>query len=817
MKNLVQDVKYAMRMLAKWPGFTILAVSTLALGIGANTAIFSVVNAVLLRSLPFADVDKLVMVWSQEHKEGVERRPVSYPDFLDWQKRAGSFERMAAVSSAEELTLTGGEEAQRVGAEYISAEYFATLGAQPALGRAFRPEENETPGSHPITVISHKLWQERFAGAADVLGKSIGLNDASYTIIGVMPAGFRGMSDRADLWLPFMMVGRAFPAPPSYTHDRRVRWHAVIASLRPGRTIEQARLEVSALARQLAAAYPDTNKNFDAMLVPMKDAWVGEYRQSLIVLFAAVGFLLLAACANLANLFLSKVAERRREITIRAAVGASRARLLQQLLTEGTVLALAGGAAGVLLAYWSLDLLTTLIPLELPSFVRINLDGRVLGITLAMSALCGVLFAVAPAWNASRMDLAGAMREGRGGGAPQRRRAARFFAVAQAALAVVLLVGAGLMAASLRKLADVDTGFRSEGVVTARVHVGGARYESEDGLRQLVNAMDTRLAAAAGMDSVGLVQSDLPPRGGFYYWNVLTDSARGAEQAARVARHNVSPGFFRTLEMPIVRVRGFTERDTAGAPLVAVVSESAAQRLWPGENPIGRRVRRENIRGQESEWLTVIGVVRDVKYRGRLRRGEADADLYLALYQMPVRDPRHIGIVARGRGEAAVAAALRTEMKSLDAALPLYAVEMMSERLGKEAGQMRFTAVLMACFGAIALLVAVLGIYGVQAHAVVQRTHEFGIRMALGAERSSVLLLALGEGGRMTGLGLALGTVGAAWLTRFMSTLLYGVAPNDPFVFFAALGILGAAAFAAIAVPAMRATRVDPLVALRYE
>ncbi|MFQ5696603.1 MAG: ABC transporter permease, partial [Terriglobia bacterium] len=504
------------------------------------------VNAVLLRSLPFREPERLVVLWESVRKEGA-RQPLSYPDFEDWRRQNRVFEQIAAGSGAESLTMTGRGTAQQVGAEYVTENFFAVLGIAPLLGRVFLPEENSPGGHHRVAVLSYEIWQRRFGADPGVINQVLVLNEISYTVIGVMPPGFRGESDRADLWLPFRSMALGFPVGDFVT-DRQVRWHVGVGRLKPGVTLTQAQADLEGIARQLEAAYPDTNTGVGVWLQPMTEAWVGEFRAALLALLSAVGFVLLIACSNVANLQLGRARARRKELAVCAALGASRARLIRQLLTDSLLLAILGGLAGGLLAAWLTSALLAFSPIAFPSFVRVTLDWRVLSFASALSVLSGVLSGFLPAWTTTRADLASLLNEGRQTATREHRRLGASLVVAELALAVVLLVGAGLMIRSLLGLQQTDLGFDGRNLLTLRLHTGAQKYERPEAVVSLSEELLTRLAVLPGVASVALVQADLPPGGGYYGWPAELQGRplTSPDAAIRLNQHRVSPGFFAT-------------------------------------------------------------------------------------------------------------------------------------------------------------------------------------------------------------------------------------------------------------------------------
>lgn len=807
METFLKDLRYAARQLRKTPGFTAVAVLTLGLGIGANAAIFSAVNAVLLRPLPFKDPERLVLLSETVVREGVERRPLSYPDFMDWRDRNRVFESMAGFDQVS-LTLAG-EEPERVSGEMVSAEYFALLGAAPALGRLFLPEEDRVPGTHSVAILSYDLWRRRFGSDPDVVGRMVEVNDRHVNVIGIMPEGFAGLTDEAAMWLPMMLADLAGRADD--LTDRGARWMPAIARLKPGVTLERAQAEMTAIARALEESYPADNAKRGALVLSLGREMFGNMRPALLILFSAVVFLLLMCCANLANLMLARAAQRSREMALRSALGAGRRRLAGQLLTESLLLAGAGGLLGLTLAFWGMDLLVALSPVELPSFARVGVDVRVLGFAVVLTLLTGVLFGLTPALAVTRPDLRSVLNEGGRSSTEGRssRRTANALVTAQVALALVLLVGAGLMLRSLQRLRAVDPGFTAEDLVAFRVDLPPGDYPPEEAAAFAIRLVE-RLGDVAGVTRVA-VASDTPLEGSISARMGTVESAEG-EREFRFYHHSVSPGFFATLGVPLLAGRDFTTAEAAGAPVV-IVGEELAHRFWAGGNPLSKRIRIGDAAGP---WSTVVGVVGEVRHRalaGNPAMLPSDPDLYRPLSQNP---PQSLSVTLQTQLQPErLLPALRHEVRQVDPDLPLYGIESLSDRLARETALSRFSAALLAAFACLALVLAALGIYGVLAYTVTQRVQEMGLRMALGARSGQILRDVVGRGLTLALAGIGLGLAGAFAVTRLLRTLLYDVSASDPATFLSVSLVLTAVALLASYIPARRATRVDPLVALR--
>jgi putative ABC transport system permease protein len=811
MRNLWQDLRYGARMLLKKPLFTLVAILTLALGIGANTAIFTVINAALLRPLPYEDAERLVVVATTMRRDTVEVRSASYPDFVDWRSQNTVFERLAARTSAS-FTLTGGANPERVNGELASADYFPLLRAHAALGRTFLPEEDRAPDTHRVALVSSALWRRRFGGSPALIGQTIQLNDGNYTVVGIMPDGFRGVSDQAEIWLPMMMVSSV--RPTDYLRQRDQRWLSTVGRLKPGVTLAQAQTEMDAITRRIEQTYPDTNRNRGARVTLLHERFFGGLQLMLWILLGAVVCVLLVACANVANLLLQRAAGRAPEMAVRLALGATPRRLIRQLLTESLLLALIGGALGVLLALWSVDFLIKLSPVTFPSFVHLTLDARVLGFSLLISVSTGALFGLAPALQAARPALNETLKAGgrNASGGLGRNRLLGSLVVSEIALALALLIGAGLMLRSLQRLQAVDPGFNSERLLTMWVSLPLQRYR-RDQLAAFSQQLRERLQALPGAQSVALA-SDLPLSGSTSAGPIELEGqpATSGSGEIRMYRHRVSPGFFSTLGIPLVKGRDFTAGDHAQAPGVVVISEAMARRYWPNESPIGKRLRET---GPEDQWLSIIGVVGEVKYRGLPQNPNADPDVYFPMLQAPVRD---LNLAVRaGVDPDSLVAAVRGVLKNLDPDLPAYGVTTMAQEVANHTAQSRFSAWLLGVFGALALILAGVGIYSVMAYAVEQRAREIGVRVALGASAGAVLKMVIGQGMKLALLGVALGLGAALALTQLMKRLLFGVAAADPLTYGSIALLLTLVALFACWIPARRATKVDPIIALRCE
>jgi putative ABC transport system permease protein len=810
METLMQDLRYGFRSLLKSKGFTLVAVAALALGIGANSAIFSVVNAVLLRPLPFASPEQLLSVQGRNERDGSLFDEHSYPNFADLRDQSQSFAHVAAYNSTTAF-ITGGDEPERVRGILASADLFPLLGVQPALGRAFTREEDK-PGTQRTVVISYGLWQRRFGGDPKIVGREIPLGSAPSLVLGVMPQNFKYPlgGETYDFWMP---LSNATPAGD--LSGRGSVFLPVVARLKEGVTIAQAQAEADTIASRLAMQYPATNTAQGYALKPMHENLVGDLRPALLVLLGAVGCVLLIACVNVANLLLARAAGRQREMSIRTALGASRWRIVRQLLTESLLLALLGGALGLLIAMWGVDLLLAASPADLPRQSEIALDGRAIAFTVAMTLVTGFIFGLAPALRASKTDLNDALKDGgrgsgEGGGRNKLRGA---LVVAEVAMSLVLLMGAGLLVQSFLRLLNVSPGFNPERVMTLDLVMGRKTYP--DAARQTVFLQNLlqRASALPGVEAVGTV-NPLPLNGNFdaYTFELpgRAPAAPGAEPAAD--RRIVSSDYFRAMSIPVRKGRFFSERDAADAPAVVVINETFARRFFADTEPLGQRIAFTDA--PNAPVREVVGVVADVRHAGL--DAPAGLEYYVPYAQSPVA---RVTLVARTTSSdpASIVPALRGLIREADKDLPLWNVRTMNSLLSESVARHRFNTTLLGLFALVALLLASLGIYGVMSYSVTQRTHEIGVRLALGAQPADVLKMVLRQGMALVALGIALGLVCSYALTRSMTSLLYGVSATDPSTFALISLVLLVVAFAANYIPARRATKVDPMVALRYE
>lgn len=797
-------------MLLKRPGFTALAVLALALGIGANTAIFSVVNTVLLHPLPYKEADRLVRVWESSPQKGFDTIPMPPADFADFQEENTVFEQMAYSRDAQYI-LTGMGEPEAIRGYRFSANFFDLMGVAPSLGRTFTAEEDR-PGANNVVVLSHKLWQRRFGGSPDVLGQSIILSGEHYTIIGVMPAVFQH-PQTVEMWTPIALDS-------TLMNSRSATILRVMARLKPGATIKQAQTELAAIARRLEEQYPNTNAGKSIKLEFLRDSYTGDIALPLKVLMLAVIFVLLIACANVANLLLARSATRQREIAVRVALGASRSRLVRQFLTESLLLSIIGGALGLLLSLWGMGFLVGLFPnnianLSIPLVETIPIDGKVLGFTLLISVFTGVIFGLAPALQSSKFSLNDTLKEagkssmtsGRG------RRFRDLLVVVEMALALVLLIGAGLLIKSFLQLQQGDLGFDPKNVLSAQVILPKYKYPDPENRRAFVHDVIARLESLPGAQSVGA--TNFLPLTGFWGSTTFTIEgqpapAPGEEPAAddRVATEN----YFRAMAISLVRGREFTEADKDGAPKVVIINETLARRFFPNQDPVGKRL---NLgEADKPDMWEIVGVVRDVKSFGLSE--ETHLDIYRPYDQL---SSSLIAFTIRTASDpAGLAAAVREEVWSVDKDQPFFSKVLPMEQLASDSITLRrVSMLLLGAFATLAFILAVMGIYGVMSYSVTQRTQEIGIRMALGASRRDVFKLIIGHGMLLAAIGAGAGLLAAFAITRLMASLLFGVSATDPITFAAIPVVLAGVALAACAMPARRATKVDPMVALRYE
>ena len=817
MRTLARDLRYGLRLLARSPSFTAIALLTLTLGIGATTAIFSVVDAVLLRALPYRDPRRLVAVFEDNSKVGFPRDTPAPGNYADWKAQTRIFEDVAAASQYGRFhtfnlageTGAGASEPERLEGANVTRNLFSVLGVAPALGRVFLPEEDQPGGPH-VVLINHALWKRRFAADPGIVGRAILLNGAKYTVVGVMPANFSYPSAGIDLWTP-----QAFTA--QQLRERGAHYLEVVARLRPGVTLAQANADLEVLRRRLAREYPDTNAGIQRFFAePLQDSYTYGARTGLIVLMAAVGFILLIVCANIANLLLARATGRQREIAVRTALGAARGRIVRQILTESLVLAAGGGLLGILLASWCLNFLKNLIPADLSRTVALSLDPGVLAFTLAICFASSLLFGMAPALQVSRIDLNSVLKDGGRGSTGLRRGSLRnLLVIGEVALSLMLLVGSGLLLESFARLRGIDPGFRAGHVLTARVDAPVTRYGDFTKRTTFFARVLERVRALPGVESAGFT-SALPltwdgGTGGF-----IPEGAVVRPDVAWDANNRVvSPGYFEAMGIPLRRGRLFRDADGPDAPPVAIINEAMARKFWPNQDPLGKRFKFENG-SDNTPWLRIVGIVGDVR---QMRLDEPPRqEMYFPYWQ--AKDnwmvPRDLAIRTAG-DPLSLAGAVRQAVWSIDRDQPVSNVMTLDALLDKEVAQRRVQASLLAGFAALALILACIGIYGVLSYLVAQRTQEIGVRVALGASAADVFRTVAGQGMTLAAFGMAAGLAGALALSRLLGSLLFGVGAVDPAAYIAAVVLFGAVALAACYFPARRAADVDPLTALRYE
>ena len=802
------DLRHAFRGLRRNPGFATVAVLTLALGIGANTAIFSVVNAVLLTPLPYPEPDRLVMAWESENDGSPTL--VSPANFVDWTEQSETCSHIAALRGWD-ANLSGVDEPERLRGAMVTSELFNALGVAPLAGRTFLPEEDQ-PGRNRVVVLSYGLWQRRFGADPQIVGTSVAINGVNRTVIGVMPPQFKlplvtiqKAPEQSEIWTPWGMDA-------NYTKRRDLGQLHVIARLNPNVTVDQAQTEFTAISER-ANTEAVAGRRINAQVIPLHRNLVGDVRSALLVLLGAVGFVLLIACSNIANLLLARAATRQREMAIRAALGASRWRIVRQLLTESVLLAMLGGLLGLLLALWSTDALVALSPADLPRLEEIGIDLNVLGFAFTTALVTGIAFGLAPAWQSSKSDLNKALKEGGRSSTSGlgRRRLRSILIVSQLALTFMLLVGAGLMIESFVRLSSVDAGFDAQNVLTMAISLPGARYPENEQQAAFFKQVSTRVESLPGVQSVGAI-SAIPLTG---WQNTTSFAIEGRNEKSETEElHAASPGYFRAMGIPLLRGRAFNEQDHATAERVVIVSEGLVRRYWPDEDPIGKHIQ---MGGDSREpWRTIVGIVGDIKQSGL--DSESTREYYISYLQDTWGMTWDMTLVVRTKDNPlSHISAIQNQVKAVDKDLPVYNVRTMEQLRERSAAPQRFQMLLLGSFAAGALILAMVGLYGVMSYAVTQRTHEIGIRMALGAGKREVLSMVLGEGLTLALIGVAIGLAGSLALTRTLTSLLYEVSAIDPLTLVATPLLLAGVALGACFIPARRAAKVDPMVALRYE
>ena len=816
MEAFWSDVKFGVRMLLRSPGFALVGILTLALGIGANTALFSLVNGILLAPLRFPQADRLVALY--QHKPEFQYSSISYPNFLDWQRGNQTFQSVAAFRP-DDFSLTGLGEPERVNAVMVSASFFPTLGVNPVLGRDFDPQQ-DVLGGKPEVMISAGMWKSKFGAAPDVVGKSLTLNGTDYVIVGVVPASFHLFMQNfrtSDIYVP---VGQWDDV---IFHERDIGMGMnAVARLKPGVSLEQARADMERVTGNLAVAYPDADANTSATVVSLKEKIVGDLRPYLLVLLAAVFFVLLIACVNVANLQLARAMQRAREFAIRAALGAGKLRVIRQLLTESVLLSLCGGGLGLLIASWGTQGALGFLPESLPRAEEIRLDSRVMIFTLTISVLCGIFFGLAPALKLMKPRLQETLKEGGRTASGVRSRAQSVLVIVEMAMALILLVGAGLMLRSLGQLWSVNPGFNPKNVLYFGVAMPtGVSSESPDAIRADLRRLHDEIAELPGITAVSLQRGGIPMYGDSEdpFWIVGKPKPERESDMPYALWYEVEPEYLKVMEIPLKRGRFFTAQDNEKSPLVTVIDEDMAEKYFSHEDPIGQGIVDPFI-GKPAE---IVGIVGHVKHWGLDDKINVHAQFYIPYMQIPdkymSRAGNRTGVLIRSAGATPLSLVqpIRRKMAEMNSQQVAYDAYAYDELISRSLADKRFSMVLLGIFAVLALVLSSIGIYGVLSYLVGQRTHEIGIRIALGAQRHDVLKLVLGEGTKTALIGVAIGLIAALGLTRLMASLLYGISATDPLTFLAVALVLTSVALAACYIPARRATRVDPIIALRYE
>jgi predicted permease len=824
LESLARDLRYGGRTLRRSPGFTAVAAITLALGIGANTAIFSVINAVLLRPLPYRDPQQLLRVWetAPRGRMNANRTSVSPVNFLSWSQEKDLFEDVTATTSGlnQTLTLTGVDSPAKLMCDRVTGSFFRLLGVEPVLGRTFAPEE-EQPGHDQVVLLSHDLWQTLFGADPQILGRPLTLDNTSYRVIGALPPGFRS-PDRVNSREGMFLV-RPLTFDADQATDRGEHFLTVVARLKRGVTLAQAQAKLDSIARNLERQYPETNQGWGVRLVPLQDDLVQEVRRALLVLAGAIGLVLLISCVNVANLLLARAATQTKEMAIRAALGAGRSRLIRQLLTQSLLLALLGGTLGVVLAFWGTEALLVIAPTNIPRLQESTVDLTVLGFTLLASVLAGLIFGLVPAWQISRTDLQGSLKEsGRTkAGSLSAGWLRRGLVITEVALALVLAIGAGLLIQTFRVIQSIEPGYRAENVLAMNIAPPPSKYRDRFERAAYFQQVIERVEALPGVLSAGVV-TDFPlggSGGGTFLIEGRTPPADFRQWDAEFRA--VSPGYFRTMGIPLLRGRSLTPQDAEKALPVAVINRTMARRFWPGESPLGARLRR--ARPADAPWVTIVGIIGDVRHRGPTYEPFPEVYLsYLQPFAQPfspaLRFPFPRELVVRADSDPwALVPALQRSVWAVDKDQPISQVRTLEQLHSRSIAPQRFHMLLLSLFGAIGTILASVGIYGVLSYTITARLHEIGIRMALGAQRKQILSLVVGEGMVLATLGIGIGLAGAFGVTRVLSSLLFGVTPTDPATFVGVPALLLGVALAACCIPAWKATRVDPLIALRCE
>jgi putative ABC transport system permease protein len=817
MEELLHDLRYGVRTLLKNPGFTTVAVLALAIGIGANSAIFSVVNSVLLRPLPYQNPEQLVTLWSVNPSIhiGYDKFPNTAPQFVSYRDQTRALQSLAAMKS-NQFNLENRGEPEKLGGTLVSADFFSVLGKQAMIGRTFLPEE-DAPGKGQVVVLSSDLWKRHFGSDASVVGQGITLNGRSFTIVGVMPPGFdfpRGsempgyldFAAKTDLWSPMNFSAEDLSNNENFSN-------VLIGRLKPNVSLKEAQAQLSAVAARNADQVPKSYGGFDVLVMPLHEQIVGSLKPALMVLLGAVGFVLLIACANVANLLLARAATRYKEIALRSALGATRLRIIRQLLTESVLLSIIGASLGLFLAFWGVKLLVGITPDNIPGVKDVKLDWRVFGFTLLTALVTGLVFGLVPALQVSKPNLNESLKDAGRGSTGNHHRLRDALVIAEIGLAMILLIGAGLMIRSFVRLYQVNPGLDTNNVLTMQAHLPWPRYPKPEQRIVFYNQVMQRIVGIPGVQSAALT-SNIPLTGSENIDAISIEGqppAPSLEKMPLILELAITPGYLQTLRIPLKKGRDITEHDDANSPRVALVNDAFVRRYIPGEEPVGRRVR-FGLPEQNEPWVTIVGLVGDVRHSGLDQ--EAKAAMYLPVIQRGYDD---MSLVLRTTGDPTIIERTRKEIWDVDGAVPIYNILTLDQIAAASVAGRRLNLILMSVFAVIALLLASVGIYGVMSYSVTQRTQEIGIRMSLGAQRRDVLTMVVGRGMALALIGLAVGTLAAFFLTQLLRTLLFNTSATDPMTFVGIAGLLAMVAFAANMIPARRATRIDPIIALRYD
>ncbi len=802
---MIQDLKYAIRTLLRKPGFTAAAIIVLALGVGANTAIFSVVHGVMLKRLPYSNQERIQLIYMTNLQQNRIEEPLSVADFLDLRDQNRAFEKMAAYQRGAGLILPADRGAQFLSGAIVTADFFSVLGTPPQIGRTFQTGE-DAPGSPLQIVISDRLWRNAFNADPHIAGRVVHFTSGPLTVIGVMPPDFQFPGNNADFWRNFRL------APPR-SRGPYAMWG--IGRLKPGVSLAAAKGDLDAIGKRLEQGYPLSNTGVSFRPMPIDDFLFGKIRTPLYILLSAVVFVLLIAAANIANLLLARSTTREKEIAIRAALGAARGRIARQLLTESIVLSAMGGIAGLAIAVWAVDVFIAMAPGTIPRLDQVSLDTTVLAFAALSSIATGILFGIAPALRARTIDLNSKLKDaGRGNTATGTQGLRRLLVVSEIALSLILLTGAGLAVRSFVRLRNVDLGFDASNVLAIRPGLGSGKYDSDEKVLAFNEEAMRRIAGLPGVRAIGSTNS-LPP-----FQNDVSDnfsiegrSLAPGENPPIATVLFVTPGYFNVLKIPVLRGRSFTENDRGGSPLVVIVSEALGRRYFPNEDPVGKRMRIGGPERPNTPWMEIVGLVKDVKYDGV--RESAESAYYLPYAQMPARGQE---ILIKTAGDpVSIVPAIRAEINALDPGIPLVRLTTLDDRIAQAVGEPRFQTSLLLVFSGIALVLAAVGIYGVLSYSISLRTHEIGVRISVGASRYDVLRMVIVEGMTLAAVGIALGLIGSFLLTRLMATTLFQISPHDPATFAGVSLMMITVTFFASFIPAGRATRVDPIVALRNE